>query len=129
MRIPRFRIRTMMVVVAIVAVLIGSSIQIRRLRGRSSYYNQRWVQAQNEGRALRATSAPFVQLLRNIESQRDEEFPADEKELRERAARDLRVEVSARTKLIEHFDRLEAKYRRAARYPWFPVASDPPTPN
>jgi hypothetical protein len=30
---------------------------------------------------------------------------------------------------VEHFDRLRLKYERAARYPWLPVAPDPPPPD
>jgi hypothetical protein len=29
---------------------------------------------------------------------------------------------------VEHFDQLRLKYERAARYPWLPVAPDPPEP-
>jgi hypothetical protein len=30
--------------------------------------------------------------------------------------------------LRDHFRHMEEKYRRAARYPWLPVAPDPPQP-
>lgn len=32
------------------------------------------------------------------------------------------------SRLCDYYDGLEKKYRRAARYPWLPVAPDPPVP-
>jgi hypothetical protein len=38
-----------------------------------------------------------------------------------------RLEGLARQR-AEHYQQLEVKYLRAARYPWLPVAPDPPRP-
>jgi hypothetical protein len=37
-------------------------------------------------------------------------------------------EQERQRKRVEHFGQLRLKYERAARYPWLPVAPDPPKP-
>jgi hypothetical protein len=37
--------------------------------------------------------------------------------------------MQAHYRRSEYFEALQRKYERAARYPWLPVAPDPPEPN
>ena len=113
---PRFRftIRRMMVAVAIVAILLAAGIILAQ---RSAAYRDRaarhafaeWL-LDSEAKMRRATplagiEGPGAALLKT--------FPNDH----DRTAAQAAYQAAMR-----------AKYERAARYPWLPVARDPPEP-
>jgi hypothetical protein len=112
MRMPQFTIRRLMVLVMIAGLALGAESMRRRshaYRARAAQCGQ-WVavnKAMIGSIALGGTN-PGVsaqETRRRIE--------AEEKSARRRA---------------EHYQRLESKYERAARYPWLPVEPDPPMP-
>lgn len=98
MRIPRFRIRTMMVAVAIAGLAFGTD----RLARRRAYYDQR----------------------AEIWQERADDFVTGTGVcLREELDR-----PGMYMKLYEHNLALAKKYREVARRPWLPVEPDPPQP-
>jgi hypothetical protein len=46
----------------------------------------------------------------------------------ERQVSNMRKRLALTSRRLEHDIRLKAKYERAARYPWLPVEPDPPMP-
>ena len=102
MRRPHFRVRTLMVVVAVVALLVwGTMIGLRsygyyRLARYYSFQERGW----REG-AARARGNP---------------------------AQARTVEAVYGPQMVEYYAPLAAKYRRAMWRPWMPVAPDPHAP-
>jgi hypothetical protein len=110
MRVPRvrFRVRTMMIVVAGVALLSGSE-RLQERRVRFSHLADDW-----------ASRAFDWRVNRGARCYRDELLGADG-ELKKEAVEWL-------DECCAHFDALERKYRYAASHPWLAVEPDPPTP-
>jgi hypothetical protein len=108
MQMPRvrFRVRSMMVVVAIVALSMWAKFQVE---ARRTYFSQlvRQYDDQRYVASAFAYSGPGGAIM-------DERMKAD-------AVR--RATASA------YYSDLIRKYERAARYPWLPVAPDPPKPS
>lgn len=103
MRWPRFRVRTLMVAVGVVALLIwGTMMGLRSLdyAMRAKYYR-------DQARRWRSIAA------------RDRVNPA-------RRARSIAVKWGPQ--IAEFYAPLVLKYRRAMWRPWRPVAPDPPAP-
>jgi len=98
MRPPRFRLRTLMVAVAVVAVMSGVGVRLgnRSLRFRNLADHHGLEETRHVGRGY---------------------LPGPET---------VHIEVS--TPKSEHHARLREKYRRAAARPWLPVPLDPPEP-
>lgn len=46
----------------------------------------------------------------------------------DREASQARADAAAAARKSTHFSKLSTKYERASRYPWLPVAPDPPAP-
>jgi hypothetical protein len=155
MRLPRFRLQTMMVAVAVVALVLGGVLWTDRLRRRSAYYDfvakAYELEAKNHG--------SFIKFYRELAEQRrrpeihfgqdyqDAQFFTNDYGGRltvarqdewwpyatrirnpdpERDEADLRALAVREQNRSVYFARLGAKYRRAARSPWLPVKPDPP---
>lgn len=105
MTIPRrVTVRGLMVLVAVVAVAVWGGMMMRR-----------------SGNFLRR--ADNHRFLAAIFQGRVEDSPAtaaDTSRVIEKRGRELRS--------LNHHSELARKYERAARYPWLPVAPDPPEP-
>lgn len=87
MRLPKFRVRTLLIIVAIVGLICGGGETLRRRRAnfRQEAHDLRW--------------AEYVEW-----------------------------HGERRPNVAEYYNRLARKYEYAARYPWLPVAPDPPEP-
>lgn len=105
MRLPRFRLRTLMIGVAVVALLLGLAMELRR---RQIAYMRK-----AEACANRARKESVEGTL--IDHQRY--LTVKDIELRDKCYR-----------LMYYYDALRVKYQRAARYPWFHVEPDSPEP-
>jgi hypothetical protein len=148
MRIPRFRVRTLMITVAVVAVTVASTIQVVRLWRLSAWYAAEANQAAfwemtARGRA-QADQWAEESHLDGLRFAREElakpmyrgperkEFMADPllrlAEYHESEARGSAERAAAENRVVEYWHARRARYRRAARYPWLPVPSDPPEP-
>ena len=95
----RFTVRRMMVAVAAVAILLGAALT---LRGRQRWFRE--LRREHQTRALLEFEVPL----------KNGTIP------RERRGHAIR--------LRDWHWRLVEKYRRATRYPFLPVAPDPPEP-
>lgn len=123
MRMPRFRIRTLMIAVAVVAVLTACAAGAWRLNRLSRYYrSQAAILSHAEKRATEGLKDQEEELA-SI-AKRDPLARAKLKDF-EDVARHCAGQYAA---LAEHAAALKLKYERAARYPWLPVEPDPPEP-
>ncbi len=147
MHIPRFRIRTMMIVVAVTAALSAGTAAIQRRAVRF----QAWSAAQAVGQPHAATiqrrAARFQELsvLHQIEAGKvlltdlevyllltpfkiSNDTPRREvEEILNRVQQEQR-EAAPMIELKRYHWALAEKYARAARRPWLAVAPDPPAP-
>ena len=114
MRPPRFRLRTLLVAVAVV----GAGLWSGRLIGSRRGYAQR---AQGHG----STERSYLD-----RAEREERFARDLRALGYRGefGRDFPDLDRYRCRATYH-DALRRKYERAAARPWLPVAPDPPEPD
>lgn len=119
MRMPRLRIRTVMIVVAIVAPVLAAGIEVRRLYGLARYYRQRAVAAA----VLRNEYARRVKWKRGVIASREPgwEFEQERKFL-------LTV-IQKEDGRRRYYSTLSSRYDHAARYPWLPIEPDPPAPD
>jgi hypothetical protein len=106
MRRARFRLRTLMLAVAAAALALGALAEARRLHNLSLKYQRR---AQEH-----AFSVKLVQQLGSPSGFLAQPAGGAAQRIRERTACCC--------------DRMRAKWERAARYPWLPVAPDPAPP-
>jgi hypothetical protein len=110
MRLPRFRLRTLMVAVAVLALLLMGGIMVWRSA------NYRRLAAFHEEMERRQERA-----VRGIESLAQAATdPKDAAAARRDAAHEARIG--------RYHAGLKAKYLRAAARPWESVAPDPPRP-
>jgi hypothetical protein len=112
MQIPRarFTVRRMMVAVAIVGVLLA----VGELMRRRAVYLDRAERYQSMAKPRFGWTPPF---------------DANEAEVR-KAIAEFRAtrEADLNRPEVQRWLRLARKYDHAARYPWLPVAPDPPEP-
>jgi hypothetical protein len=109
MHLPRYRLRTLLMVVAVAALGMGTIVGLARRR--ESYLRQaaHHRKLSNEARLY----AMFIE-------RRYLHWWPSEPEKAEMAAYERRGDYQAA---------LQAKYELAARYPWLPVEPDRPEPN
>ena len=114
MQLPRFRLRTLMLAVAIVAIVLRLAPLRAEMNRRSDFYRQR--AAYHAALAAAHRIAGKTQELRADRSKED----ADAARHREGAA--------ASAKVAAYHAGMRDKYNRVARYPWLPVEPDPQSP-
>jgi hypothetical protein len=120
----QFRTQGLMILVAYVALLFGLGTQATRYGMLASQYQQKALIARSVVDAL--------QLHAELEGKSTEAYKrdrygrsADGEDFQARLATQY---LARRQRLVEYHTRLAAKYARAARRPWVPVAPDPPPP-
>ena len=144
MRLPRFRIRTMMVVVAAIALVAAAGVESRRLYGLSRRYRARateysriekWAREFAKDGAERVVAASghvhdTEEFLKKgaQRGRRMQELISESLELEKEYERLCRQGLQKWTARGQHAASLKDKYERAARYPWLPVEPDPPEP-
>jgi hypothetical protein len=135
MRLPRvrFSVRGMMVVVAIV----GFSAWSAKMLKLSAHYHQLRELHATKGRSFRQEAATLSERYRKLQVDGYAMLPAIHgrrsvgrmHEFGFRAFKEwFRNQLEDAERRSDHYGALEAKYERAARYPWLPVAPDPPEP-
>ena len=121
---PRLSLRLAMLLVAVVALAVWLPLENRRLdRFRLGYKDRALRYAREPGKAKQdalRSRADWVALIEGID--REERAQKGWS----RAPRPYSPDKARG--MIAHFEKLRAKYERAARYPWLPVAPDPPEP-
>jgi hypothetical protein len=108
----RFTVRGLMIAVAVAGALLGAAVEALRLRRRSAEYAALAGRHAANERTFRAIAAagPGGALLLIAHGP---------------GTRSRRTTPGAEA---DHEAALRLKYERAARYPWLPVAPDPPEP-
>ncbi len=146
MRWPRFRLRTLLVLVVLAGVSVGGYVLWRR----SAEYRKRASDMEVQEIAMGELADSMSKRARatgldadRIESGPDNDdfivtyshTPMVHKTTMAAVLADMREQVShnlySATRYVRHrrhYASLKKKYRRAARYPWLPVAPDPPEP-
>lgn len=131
MPLPRLRltVRRLMLLVALLGALLGAGIEARRLYRLSlehtemaEWFRQRGLPQWELG--LKSTHEEWLAQIRAIKELNSEN--RERGETRFWYASPPPPEVCR--VMVDHYRALEAKYRRAARYPWLAVEPDPPTP-
>jgi hypothetical protein len=120
----RLKIRTLMIGVAVVAVLIGVGISVRRSiflsreAASCSWFESFWRERADDSRKL---AEDFSQLAK--------EYPKGSyvSELRGLAA-NLAKKSDQEVERADYYGRMKAKYEAASRRPWLSVKPDPPMP-
>ncbi len=108
----RFGMRTLMILTAYLALLIGFGMRVSR-----TSTTARWLHAQS---LAASQSADFYrEILANDHAKRASKPPQP-------SLAPQTVEVYRR--MVEYQEQLAEKYARAAQTPWLPVAPDPPPP-
>lgn len=115
MRMPRFRIRTLMIMVAVAAVLTGVGIDFRRRVG----YRQSMLRRHHE-----ASLPWYCELYADAGGLSD---PSDEI-VSPGPGLDIVLKAEAIDRRSEYHVRMKEKWTHAVRSPWLPVAPDPPPP-
>ena len=103
MRPPRFRLRMLMVLVAVAGMVLGTGFQVARLmRLRGEYLLKATHYANLESQAVSLATKYRSTVMRG-------KSPLD--------------------KMGEYYSDLKRKYQRAASRPWTPIPPDPPAPH
>jgi hypothetical protein len=148
MRLPRFRIRALMVAVAVLGtlpycwILWGRHSRLLRLAGVNGQREQEFLYAISWCRTTHATNheTEVISIRRFRDPARNgrKNYP----ELVQRWQQDIEVQtqqmkeddsmwadtIEQYKQAANHFGRLKKKYLRAARNPWLFVPPDPPAP-
>lgn len=127
----RFTVRRMMVVVALVAVAIGATLEVKRLGRLSREYRRRAVTSAREERMWRREAKG------EVASELEARCLSDALRAKDQDLADLWAEQASASaceirevgEILNHHARLRRKYERAASRPWEPVAPDPPEPH
>jgi hypothetical protein len=108
MRLPRYHLRTLLIAVAVASLGNGTIAGLARRRAAHLCQAAHHQKLSNDA----SLSAYFIDL-------RYLSWGPSEPE---------RAEMAAYERLGDHHAALQAKYERAARFPWLPVEPDPPEP-
>jgi hypothetical protein len=134
MRLPRvrFTVRRMMIAVAVIAILCGVGLQIRRairLSRLSAEYAQqaaKYAEFESTWRQSERHHREREQELRKLVD--DPRQGVDGPEFWRRQAKIEADQAEKLKPLVEFHATMKAKYQAAARRPWLPVDPDPPWP-
>ena len=131
MTIPRTRltVRRLIIAVALAGLALGGCIELGRLRRLSADFTERAerariISARKYSRGLNLTHAQWLDQWRRISEFNRQGYTTGAGVMRTGGPPPPDV---CRV-MTNHYAQLEAKYRRAARYPWLAVVPDPPLP-
>jgi hypothetical protein len=137
---PQFRLRTLLVAVAVAGVAVAGGAMWRRgesfRRGAARHSEQQaeWAEDASSKDVLAERCGNYARLARpgynaglpaGWDQRTAESHSADEWD---RMADEARASAAHSARRAAYHSRLRSKYERAARYPWLPVAPDPPEP-
>jgi hypothetical protein len=112
----RFTLRRLLIMIALLAVLMAAGLEAAR-----------WSRLAQAYRQYAVGHAAFRDLsLGEAEEYRSAYEHVNPADVRSRT--ELLESEAGERRLARHYDALDAKYRRAARFPWLPVEADPPQP-
>jgi hypothetical protein len=134
MKMPRFRLRTLMVAVAVVAVVMGLVVRRVYCRRLAAYHElKEWAYRQRGEAAIQLSAIPphFTQARSRYVQQHAravrllQEPRPDEAEL---SADEYRHEADLCIRWLNYHAEMKARYRLRAENPFALVAPDPPPP-
>jgi hypothetical protein len=132
MPLPRVRLQTVMIAVAVAALVLALGIEATRLRRVSAQYRQKAEGLALDEENLRANAARQTGLLQSVEAQyrlaKASGPGADQKALMRQALGQLSEDAKGLHRQLDHVAALRRKYERAASRPWEAVAPDVPEP-
>jgi hypothetical protein len=132
MRIPRFRVRTLGIAVAVIAFAFASGLEAQRLWRASQFYQAKaqWAGYWEWRHQWEATSADkkALNVVSALKAGPVKLSPKELQSIAEPLIRDLSGERDRHAAAADHFNRLKQKYNRAARYPWRSVEPDSSAP-
>jgi hypothetical protein len=120
---PRFRLRSLLIAVAVVAVAMGSALWAMRMVRLSRQYNRKAAHHAAECQPCLMLWSESERLIYEAECDRLTGVRNPNS-----AAQQLPGLIPRLDEKAGYHARLLQKYGRAARYPWPPVAPDPPLP-
>lgn len=118
MRLPRFRLRLLMVAVAVAGIAMSGVSMYRRsvaYRTRAKQYAL-WTKLH----AVNISNFEYDRNINNINIRINASIAVPDREYEQL--------IGSYRRKLAHSTALRAKYERAARYPFLPVAPDPPPP-
>jgi hypothetical protein len=127
MRLPRFTTRQLMAVVAVCGVASGLGV----MAWRSSVYRSLAARHSRHEEGMRREVEELEENLANVPdriAKSREAGDVEEEEAWLRGVTQWQEKLSPYRREIQRAGQLREKYERAARYPWLPVAPDPPEP-
>jgi cytochrome c-type biogenesis protein CcmE len=104
MRVPKFRIRTLMIAVAVLGIALGGLAGLQRMDQRMQRFRALAQHHQHRGLVNRLTVVGSV------------------------AHGDVKADTERYQIRAEYHDALNLKYKYAASHPWLPLSPDPPEP-
>jgi hypothetical protein len=131
MRRPRFRLRTLVILVAVAALAFGIYAEVVRMGRTAEGHRRRAADHERESippsrRALDCDQGAALNRRYAADARsRGRLADADDFAGRARSWAEEAEEWRARSR---YHDLLRSKYERAARYPWLPVEPDPTPP-
>ena len=138
MRLPRYSLRTLLAITAIIAAVLGAWRFQRLSRQHAAvaamHRTAAWEVAQQRAILAKEVSRPEGESDRPVEPMKFMSSAWDAKLIRERGALRANFADAVRKRILELADlytyhaKLHDKYERAAAYPWLSVAPDPPKP-
>jgi len=120
MQLPRMTIRQWMMAVAVLALILGLGVVEERLHRR--------IQNARVKATIYATRADFCRAGFPLWAKAAQDHGDRENESKWQLVEYFEARAEAEARRAEYYDALSRKYRAAARYPWHPVAPDPPEP-
>jgi hypothetical protein len=108
MRLPRYRLRTLPIAVAVAALGMGTIVGLARRR-------ESYLRRAAQHRKLSNDARLYAIFI--------------DRRLHWGPSEPERAEMAAYERRGDYHAALQAKYERAARYPWLPVDPDRPEPN
>jgi hypothetical protein len=126
MRLPHFRLRALMIAVAVLGLTLGGAIEAVRLARLSRSYRDRAAFHAAIEESYRGTAARYGDghKVKGFRASADRHGDGD----------DVMYSMSADARMVPVRDiidsqvKMRLKYEHAARYPWLPVGPDPPGP-
>lgn len=126
---PRFRVRWLMIGVAVAAILVWSLILTKRVVD----YRRRAAEYRSSEELCTMFVASGDRTLRQLEWQLkglgDEPGAKEQGENLRRLEIEQRDQTDYARRRLEYYRAMRTKYDRAARAPWASVAVDPPPPD
>jgi hypothetical protein len=128
-RLPRFRIRTLMVVVALAGVIAGTLVGCARMAARRQRFNALAKAHGSDELVARSLAKMAYDQIDTLAAMRKaEEANGNPPDPWDDVIAQARLQATHSCAFADYHAALKRKYEHAARRPWLPVPPDPPEP-